>query len=191
MTFKVALSTQTSAANVWTLLLGPAFLGTRVATESDAWSFYKLTRFRFRIKSATLLAVAGVVSSRPNTLPATQADIGELLDSVPDLGALTFVWSAWVNVRPETLMGPLPWYHTRTGTYDATETVAATLCGWTSGATDVTYLEYEGDIVFRDPVAINNTPMIAELRLRIRELEQADAKKHARDRLLTLMKATV
>ena len=142
MDFHCALSTQTSAANVWSLNIIPAILPGRVATESDVWGLFRITRFRFRIKAATLLAVAGVVASRPNTLPSTQSDVGELLDSVPDLGALTFVWSSWVNVSPVTLRGPNPWYHTRQGTYDITEYVPAVLCGWTSGATDVTYLEY-------------------------------------------------
>lgn len=187
MDFHQALVTNTSAANIWNLQLYPQVLPTRVATQSDVWSLFRITRFRFRIKAATLLAVAGVVTSRPNTLPNTQADIGELLDSVPDLGALTFAWSSWVTVSSATLHGPFDWYHTRPGTYDITEYVPATLCGWTSGATDVTYLEFEGSIEFRDPVAQANTPLLSELRLRIRELEQEAAEKQAREKFVKLI----
>ncbi len=184
MSFHVALSTQSSVGGSWSINLTPAVLGGRVAQESDVWALFKITQFRFRIRCPAGLGVAGMVTSRPNTLPSNQADVGELLDSVADLGTNVSVWSAWVNVSPVTLAGPFGWYHTRQGTYDITEYVAATLCGWTIGVTDTTYLEYQGTIAYRDPVPTNATPMIAELRRRIRQMEEDEAKKAGRDRLM-------
>jgi hypothetical protein len=82
-----------------------------------------------------------------------------------------------MRVSKSTLSGPLPWYHTRAGTFDVTESVPATLCYGGNG-TDNIHVWFSGVIEFKDPIPTSSTPVVMALRAKVREEKDgADAQR--------------
>jgi len=169
-------------------VIRPDSFGTSLSSISDGFSLYRVLKFEFKILSVTSTAAVGVITSVPNTLPATVASVSELCDSTVHLGPLQFVWSEWVTVNTKVIAGPLPWYHTRAGTFDLTESVCATLVFAGSG-TNVVNIMYRGVFQFDDPVPTSATPAQVALRIKVREEQDAIALSKSRDVLLRILGA--
>ncbi len=147
--------------------LRPDVLSTSLSSISDAYELYRLNKLKFRIlpvTSSTGPQAVGVVTSFPNTIPASLAQISELIDGVQWGGAATETQpTRWISVRKQVLAGPQSWYHTRAGTYDVTETICCTLCAAGTG-TQVVNVELLGEFEFKDIAATANTPKALPLR---------------------------
>lgn len=174
----------TLAAGVFSGQVRPDQFGLGLMSISDGYELFRVPNLKFRILAASAEGGLGVVTSVPNTSPGTVAQIGELLDSVVHEGPTETMWSRWVNVGKAVLAGPFSWYHTRIGTFDATEAAPATLCYVGSG-TNTIAVEFYGLIEFKDIASTANTP--EELAI-LRDMRLARAHQQAvraRERLLS------
>jgi len=177
----VALSAGTS-----TLPLRPDQFGTAISSVSDGFDLFRVVSFRMKIVDGTAPCAAAVIGSVPNTLPSTRTTICEIIDSCVH-GGPTMTVPAGFTVRPATLNGPLPWYHTRAGTYDVTESVPATIV-FGGGASDNVSVWYSGTFEFKDPIPTSSTPLALECRIRLRDERERIAHEQAR---LAILRALV
>jgi hypothetical protein len=144
-------------------------LSPRALTEADCWTHFRVRRLRFRLHpqgAGNTLQAVGYIGGIQTTAPATVAQVGELLPSVP-LGGDANCPTSWVNVSRGDLSGPLPWYKTIPGAADAEESAPGALCVAGTG-TDTFCLEMSGVFEFKTAVATANTPFAVELRERLR-----------------------
>jgi hypothetical protein len=156
----------------------------QVLSVSDGYELFRVRRLRVRILllvSGT--AALGVVASVPNTPPAAFTPITELLDSLPHAGPAETRWSKWLEVRPQTLSGPFPWYHTRVGTFDPTEAAPATVC-LIGSAAGILMAEWRGVFEFKNPCDPANTPEEKALLHKFRVTRDQEDLKKERDLLL-------
>jgi len=170
-------------------IIRPDTFGTSITALSDGYDLFKCVRFSFRIFALTTSAIAGVVSSVPNTLPTTIATVSELLDSVYHLGPQQTGWSEWVRVNGSVLAGPYPWYHTRAGTFLETESVPATLV-LAGSSTNTVVVEVRGTFTFKDPLPTSSTPSALLLRARAKQEEEQAALVKRKAELLKVLSYT-
>jgi hypothetical protein len=140
----------------------------RAGTEADCWQWYRLKSLKFRLLGLSTTSYCGFVEGKPDTLPASGAQIMELLDSVAHMGPQETVWSRWVNVPKKALAGPLPWYKTVLGGATDEEEVNGFLVLAGTGTATVN-VEYYFTFEFKGPIATANTPLMAELTRKLRE----------------------
>ncbi len=184
------LNLNSAAATVFYVPCNPQNLSSRMASEADAWSLFKLTKLRFRLHPRATTSggsvAGGYYGTVADTPPATQAQVMELLASTY-LSYQQTKPSDWVNVSPKELAGPFPWYKSIPGAADATEEQPGSLAFCTSGATDLLAVELEGVCVFRDSIATANTPLMVSLQLKMREERARAAAERRRSKLLLVL----
>jgi len=168
------------------LVVRPDSFGTAISSISDGFALFRVKRLRFRCFAFTAACAVGVVTSIPNTLPASRTAVIELRDSITHEALLQTSWSNWVNVSPSTFSGPFTWYHTRAGTYDFTETIPCTFVAFGAG-TNVVDLEIFGVMEFKDEVPTTSTPEERALLTAFRAKRDSDDKLRARARQLALL----
>ncbi len=174
------------AAGVLSGPIRPDQFGTSLNAVSDGYELFRVTSLRFRVFSLASGCIAGVVTSVPNTVPSSSAQIGELLESVQHNGTKETTWSRWVNVRKDTISGPFNWYHTRVGTFDVTEAAPATVC-YAGTGTETLAVEWSGVMQFKDPAAIANTPAQLALVRELRVQREIEAKERLKQQVLEAM----
>ncbi len=172
------------------LQFNPGFLGTSIVSVSDGYSLFRIKKLKFRILALTTAASAAFLPSVPNTLPATNATNMEGVASIFHAGPVETVFSPWVSVPAAVFSGPLPWYHTRPGTFDVTEVYPCVLNILGTG-TNSLYVDIEGTFQFKDPLTTNSTPMIDQLRRQIRDEEARILLEKERNRLLKILGGTI
>jgi len=177
------------AGGVATLQVRPDLFGSGLLSISDAYQNFRVPRLAFRIFANAAPAAAGVVTGDPNTAPNSLASIMELMDAVVHQSTLETVWSRWVRVDKKVLAGPFPWYHTRAGTFDPTESIPALMCFAGTG-TDNIQLEVIGLMEFKDICATADTPAAVELRRRARELVTQAGREKDRAQLIHVLSAS-
>ena len=184
-----SIGTVTLASGSSIVSVRPDNFGTSLASVSDGYELFRVTQLRLRIFAKTGVASTGVVSSVPNTSPTTLSQNGELLDSVQHEGPLETMWSRWLSVRKDTLRGPFEWYHTRAGTFDATESAPATICHAGTG-TNTIDVEYYGTMQFKDPAATANTPAALEIRAQLRMLLEREQRMRTKAQVVAALAET-
>ncbi len=162
------LSSPALAAGVNTIALNPAGLSSRCLNDADAWEWYRLKSFKFRIFALTTAAYVGFVEGKPDTMPGSGTQVMELLDAVAHNGPQETCWSRWVNIPKGALAGPLPWYKTIQGTATDEEELQGFLALAGTGTNSV-LVEYFFDIEFKGPIATANTPAMVALRKQLHE----------------------
>lgn len=188
MPFHFINTTALSGGGILTFILSPnASVSPRALIEADTWAHFRVRSFSFRIHPSGTLGplVAGFQGGIQDTLPATIAQVSELLPSTV-LGTAATVPSEWVRVSKEELAGPLPWYKTIPGTADATEESPGIVC-LSGGASEALVLEMRGTFEFKTAVSALNTPMFANMRMRLREERARVTFASERDLLLKIL----
>ncbi len=170
----------TAGAN--SLVVAPA-MSPRANTEADAWSWYRVKALKFRIFALTTAAYAGFVEGSPDTIPASGANIMELLASVQHNGPIETMWSRWITVSAKSLAGALPWYKTIPGTNTQEEEIAGVLCFAGTG-TNAIAAEYYVTFEFKGPIATANTPAMVDLLRRVHAERVKAAASKRREALL-------
>lgn len=181
--FLYAVNLVAGAAN---LVLSPSQLGSAIVSVSDGFDFFRWKRLRFRLFASTTPSFAGVVSGSPNVPPTIAGDIMQLQAAVTHLGPLETQWSRWVTVPKGVISGPLPWYHTRVGTFSVTEANPCVLVVGGTG-TNAINVELEGVLTFKDPIPTSATPVALLYRQKARDEEVRALTQRERDRLLKLL----
>lgn len=185
------LTTASLAAGVLQQLCNPAGLSPRCLVEADAWSWFRIKSLRFRLFALTTQAYAGYVEGQPDTVPASGAQIMELVDSVTHLAGSQTQWSEWVSVPRVALAGALPWYKTIQGTNTTEEEIPGVIAIAGTG-TNIVNLETRFVIEFKGPIASANTPAMVALREKQREERAAKRARDARALLIgTIAASTV
>ncbi len=181
-------SPQSLAAGLALNPLVPSNLGTAVASVSDGYEYYRWRKLKFRIFAATTPGAASVVAGYPNAFPASIAALMETPPAVLHLSSSETVWSRWVVVPPEFYKGPFEWYHTRLGTYDVTEVYACS-AAFAGTGTAVIHFELVGEMEFKDIVNTSSTPLMVQLRARIRAEQALQAAEERHKRLMQALQA--
>jgi len=171
------------AGGVNNLALNPTNISPRCTTEADAFEWYRIVSLKFRLLASTSSACAGFVEGKPDTMPSTQAQVIELLDSVMHVAAAETCWSRWVNVPKVALAGALPWYKTVQGAATDEEELVGFLVVAGTG-TNAFNLEYYVEVEFKGPIATANTPAMLALRKKEREERARQREIAQRARLL-------
>ncbi len=180
------IAVYTLSSGVFLPTIRPDSFGTGLLSVSDAYELFRVKRFKFRILAFTTPCAAGVITSTPNTLPGTIAQVGELMESVLHAGPQESVWSRWVTVSKQTLAGPYAWYHTRAGTFDATESAPATFCLAGTGSNQA-LVDVIGEMEFKDIAATANTPEQLALLNQVRKASAETRAAEERKRLLAVL----
>lgn len=186
--FVAAGSLSSGAASINLL---PAIISSRLGTEADGFSFYRVRSLKFRLHRAPSGAntvSAGYVAGNPNTLPTTQAQISELLCGVV-LPVAHTIPTGWATVPRKELAGALPWYKTISGT-DAADFEYPGLLVLAGTTTDPYLMEIAGVYEFKDPVATANTPEEVLMVRQLRASRQERARQQARDAVLRVISPT-
>jgi len=181
MTFHY-LNTLSLVAGNQAFTLGPA-AAPRYTTEADAFEWYRVKSFKFRILGLTTQSYAGFVEGKPDTLPQSGLQIMELLHSVSHLAGAETSWSRWVTVPARSLTGALPWYKTVVGTATDEEEQVGWLCLAGTG-TNIVNVEFYVTVDFKGAVATANTPAMVELARKMREERLKAAAERRRSYLL-------
>lgn len=162
---------------------------TRLVSEADAWAFWKLESFRFRLHppdtAPSSAQAAGFVGAIQDTSPGTVAQVGELLPSAY-LSVRQLTPTKWVTPSPSEMKGLLPWYRTVTGSEQTTESSVGQIIV-VGNTTNSFVLEVAGVIVFKTAVATGNTPAAARLLREARMARQAQFKRMEQERLLAIL----
>lgn len=162
---------------------GLATLSTRFLTIADAWVFFRLESFRFRIHPGNVSAnQAACVCAVVDTQPSTLVQVMEQMNSAYIDQSQTTP-TGWVNVDKPMLRGPFPWYRVIDGTADTSEELPA-LFKIIGTGTDAFAVEFYMDVTFKEAAATGNTPSaLAHVKAR-RDEEVARARARARDALI-------
>ncbi len=179
----------TAAANVYQFNVQPSSnFGTRVVVEADVWAHFRVKNLKFRLhpSAGSGSAAAGFVGGVQDTLPGTLAQVSELIPSVFTSTDST-VPTEWMTPSAAELAGPFPWYKSVPGGADVTEESIGSMAVWTSGATDVFYLEMRGVFEFKTSVATGNTPAQLARVLAEREARQEALRDRQRGALLAVL----
>lgn len=176
----------TLVAGAENLPLRPDNFGSAVVSISDGYDFFRWRRLKFRVFALSAALTGAVCSGSPNVPPTTSADLGQLPASVLHNGPLETMWSRWVTVPPGVFLGPLPWYHTRLGTFSVTEVNPCLLLASGTG-TDTAFIEVVGVMEFKDVIPTSATPAAVKLRAEARRLESKAVDARQRDTLLKLL----
>ncbi len=157
---------------------------TRLPALADEYAHFRVKEFSFRLHRAAITGnmAAGYVGGVQDTVPATQAQIGELLPSCI-LPPGNSVPTEWVRVPKQDLAGPLPWYKSVVGAADATEEAPGIICVVVTG-TDPILMECRGVFEFKTAVATGNTPLLLEARLKSLEAKKTAQVQRERERIL-------
>lgn len=187
--FHISLSGALSAG-LFSFNLNPSAIN-RLLIEADAWAFFRVRSFSFRLlptSPSTVAQAAGFVGGIQDTPPATYLQVSELLPScVKGVGQTTP--TMWVRVAKSELSGPLPWYKTIPGTADPTEEAPGSVIVVGTG-TETYNIEMKGKFEFKTSVNSGNTPLSADLRARIREERALLYKQREREILLRILSTT-
>lgn len=193
------LSISAQTAGAFSTPLSPTTVGsTRAAAAADEWAHFRVKRLRFRLHpsvAATVPQAFGYVGGIQDTPPATVATVCELLPScfislnTTANGNKQTVPTEWVNVPKPDLAGPLPWYKSIPGGADATEEAPGLLVGAGTG-TENLYIELRGVFEFKTSVAPANTPLVLELKAKVREERVALEKDRERTHLLGVLSSS-
>ncbi len=181
----------TAAGNVFQFNVQPSSnFGTRVVVEADVWAHFRVKNLKFRLhpSAGSGSAAAGFVGGVQDTLPGTLAQVSELLPSVFTSTDST-VPTEWALPTRQELAGALPWYKSVPGSADATEESVGSMCVWTSGATDVFYLEMRGVFEFKTSVSTGNTPAQLARVMAERDERREASRARQRDLLLEVLAA--
>jgi len=180
------VSEQALVAGVFGIpILPSAQFGTRLLNEADAWCHFRVLDLQFRLHppaAQTAGLAVGYVGGVQDTAPSTVAQVTELLPSTY-LGTRATAPTVWVTCSKSELAGPFPWYKSIAGAADATEESPGSIVV-VGAATAGFSLELRGEFEFKTSVSTGNTPLSADLRLKIRKERQDLDAERTRMRLI-------
>ncbi len=164
----------TLVAGVDAMTLSPTAVSTRLTTESDAWSLFRVIKFKYRFHPNGVGTACGYAAGIIDTAPSTIAQVMELLPSTYMDNTQTCPGD-WIALSPSECHGAFQWYKTvpGAGTDPGLEYPGVL---YFAGTLVETYnLEIMGEYEFKDAIAAANTPSVVALRRKIREERQAAA----------------
>lgn len=181
-----------TAANIFGVSLQPNNnLSPRLVAEADAWALYRVLDLKVRLhprNAVTADQVVGVLGANQDTTPATFLQVTELLNAQV-LSADSTVPADWVKPSRSELAGMLPWYKTVAGAADTNEEAPGAIFVASTAAADNFYLEIRGVYEFKTSLATANTPLLVQLRERVREDMKKQRAQKERDRLISVLGA--
>lgn len=180
---------QAMAAGVASIQINPASLSSAILGISDGFSLFRVKKLRFRILALTSGCAVGLITSSPNANPATRTAVMELHEAVDHETGFETQWSRWVTGLKSTIAGPLPWYHTRAGTYDVTE-YCPCLLAFVGSGTNVCNIEIYGVLEFKDEVPTASTPQEFALLRQFRAARDRDVAEALRRKALCQLVGT-
>jgi len=184
-------STTSTAINV-----NPTGLSTRMLAIADNYCAFRLRALKFRLLPNTNVTNninVGYVGGVQDTPPTTEAQIMELENAVTlavGTSSAASVPTEWVKVPLNELAGVFPWYKTVPGAADVTEELPGQIIVRCNGTSQLANLEIRGVMEFKDPLDAGNTPVLSDLKLKIRAEVSRIAADKKRDELLKTLSLT-
>jgi len=180
----VHVDTVTNLATV--ALDASSAISDRVNEALDIFQYYRYEKLSFRIHPVGAESAVCFLGSVANTAPMSRSEIMENLDTAY-LAAFMNIPTKWTNVPSSRLRGQFPWFKTRQGTSDVTEAVQGAFYFWTASSSGTCIIEFRGEVRGNSPIDPSDTVAIRELRQKVRELRDAEAKQKERDKILSLL----
>lgn len=182
--------TTSSASATYQIPLTTGGLGTRFTDVSDNYEYFRITDFKARMHplaapgAASVNVLALVLDGNLVTPPTTSSTAMECVKAVL-LTDEESVPSAWVRANRRELHGPFEWYEVAAASVQLAN--QGELCVVQSAAAAQVQLEIQFEAEFCVPADPANTPELAELKRKYREMRAKASVDHEREKLLGVL----